>query len=61
MIRCCFHNCEQPAAVLIVNTEHDTFPFATGAGTVCEPHAAETLSGHWPCARVAGWPKRRAA
>jgi hypothetical protein len=33
MIRCCFHNCEQPATVLIVNTEDDTFPFATGAGT----------------------------
>jgi hypothetical protein len=61
-LTCSFYDCTSPATALIVNTEHDTFPFKTGAAIVCEPHAEETLrADKWGCARVEGWPEDESA
>lgn len=62
-LTCFYYDCERPATALLVNTEHDTFPFKNGAAVACEAHARGLLAGTGihACVRVEGWPDDESA
>lgn len=42
---CAWHDCDQRARYVVINTEHDVFPFKTGAALVCTHHLSDVS---WP-------------